>query len=460
MSEIRGTLSSEELVRLINMAGENGDIDAKGPVSWDNADESAGLAKDIAAFANSRNGGILVIGKEETGGAFTLVGVTEEQAATFETTKVAQWVNSRFSPPIRLVCYRQEVDGKQFVVIEVLEFDDVPAICIKSYQSQQKRDHLLREKTIYVRNANAASVPVGTVEELRALIGLATKKKSDEMLGLFHAMLQGRPLLPPLTDEKHFEDEVATVGTALRAGTEEGQGAWFFAFHPAIYDAARWSERNQLEEIVRRHSFRIVQEFPPCYLGTHGRDWGIANDYYGQAWALTRSGLFASRVPFRENRIERPIRPYLEMPTYDSQKLTLDPGKWIEYGMSLRSICEPFLFMSRMASEYDLNETVEYQIVAGPLEGRRFVIYESGMDWYELPCPFGPADPCREHFYRRQSSLSVAELRADWKGECVIAMTDFLGLFPGGRIAEDTLFRWIEDFLTRNTGMQSQMRRI
>ena len=89
MSEIKGTLSGEELVRVIQMAGESSGIDAKGPVSWDGAAESAGLAKDIAAFANSSNGGIIVIGKKEEDGRFDLVGLTEEQAATFDTTKVA-----------------------------------------------------------------------------------------------------------------------------------------------------------------------------------------------------------------------------------------------------------------------------------------------------------------------------------------------------------------------------------
>ena len=103
-------------------------------------------------------------------------------------------MNNRFSPPIRLVCYRQEVDGKQLVVIEVLEFGDVPAICTKSFQCPKTNTHLLREKTIYVRTANAASAPVGTADELRALIGLATKKRHDEMRAYWDAMLRGSPL--------------------------------------------------------------------------------------------------------------------------------------------------------------------------------------------------------------------------------------------------------------------------
>jgi len=244
MKDMKGTLSPEELIRLVRTAGENRGIDAKGPVSWDSAEESARLAKDIAAFANSRDGGILVIGKkEDKPGQFTPVGVTEEQAATFDTTKVAQWVNNRFSPPIQLVCYRTEIDGRLFIVIEVAEFDDVPALCVKSFQCPKTNDHLLREKTIYVRNSNVASAPVGTAEELRTLVGLATKKRGDQLLELFDAMLHGRHLLPPPTDEKHFEDELAQVTAALEpTKAAEGRGTWFFTFHPTRFNPARWSD--------------------------------------------------------------------------------------------------------------------------------------------------------------------------------------------------------------------------
>ena len=454
MSEIKGTLSGEELVRLIQMAGESSDIDAKGPVSWDGAVESASLAKDIAAFANSRNGGIIVIGKKEEDGKFDLVGVTEEQAATFETTKVAQWVNNRFSPPIRLVCYRQEVDGKLLIVIEVLEFDDVPAICTKSFQCPKTNTHLLREKTIYVRTANAASAPVGTADELRTLIGLATKKRHDEMLAYWDAMLRGRPLVPPPTDDKQFADELAKLEAEVDTPEKkEGQGEWFFAFHPARYNPDRWTERDYLEALVRKYCFRIVEEFPPCYKGTHGREWGIANNFYAEPWALTRAGLFVSRRPFREDRLE-PIRARLYVPTYNTPELVLVPGEWLEYGASLRAICEEFYFMRRMAEVYDLEETVEYHLRASPLAGRRLPIYQDGVRFYEIPNLYGAADPCQAPVFSWNGSLPVGDLRADWKSPCVTAMKEFLELFPGYATSRDELGRWIEGFLARDTGLQ------
>ena len=53
-------------------------LDAKGPMDWDGGEASAGLTKDILALANCRDGGVIVVGKEEPGpGKFLLTGLTE-----------------------------------------------------------------------------------------------------------------------------------------------------------------------------------------------------------------------------------------------------------------------------------------------------------------------------------------------------------------------------------------------
>lgn len=146
--------TTEELARWVRTSGESDFVDAKGPMLWDGADTSASLAKDIASFANSRDGGVIVIGKSEAGdGSFSYDGLSPEQAASFDTTKVGQWVNARFAPPVRLSCHQAELDGRKFVVIIIQEFDDVPSLCVKSFQETgNPKNHLLREGTIIVRN--------------------------------------------------------------------------------------------------------------------------------------------------------------------------------------------------------------------------------------------------------------------------------------------------------------------
>ena len=91
-----------------------------------------------------------------------------------------------------------------------------------------------------MRNANAASAPVETVEELRTLIGLATKKRSDELFATFHAMLQGRPLVPPPTHEEQFQHELEEIETATATDrTKKGNGPLRFTQLPTMLSAGR-----------------------------------------------------------------------------------------------------------------------------------------------------------------------------------------------------------------------------
>ena len=43
--------------------------------------------------------------------------------------------------------------------------------------------------------------------------------------------------------------------------------------------------------------------------------------------------------------------------------------------------------MWRMADEYDPGDTIEYELRAGPLAGRRLVMYLDHMNLYEIPNP-------------------------------------------------------------------------
>ena len=54
-----------EIIRYIEVSSESDNIDAKGPMSWDGDMASASLAKDLVSFANSRDGGVIVVGKAE-----------------------------------------------------------------------------------------------------------------------------------------------------------------------------------------------------------------------------------------------------------------------------------------------------------------------------------------------------------------------------------------------------------
>ena len=72
--------SPETLMRYIECSGESDNINAKGPMTRDGGVQSASLTKDIAAFCNSSDGGVIVVGKsEQTPGEFKFTGLTPKK---------------------------------------------------------------------------------------------------------------------------------------------------------------------------------------------------------------------------------------------------------------------------------------------------------------------------------------------------------------------------------------------
>lgn len=432
--------SSDELIRYIEAAGESTNIDAKGPVKWDGNETSACLTKDILALANCRDGGVIVIGKSEPQpGKFVLDGVSDDQAASFETTKVATWVNNHGVPHVHLVCYRQVYDGKQFIVIAVSEFHDVPVICSKQFEvssTGKTAKVVLRKGTVYVRTANAESAPLSSVEEIRQLIGLATTKRTDQMLGMFQAMMKGQPLLKERPHDELFEAELETVQSDLEFELDSKAkfGAWNLVFHPVRYQEDRWDDSEALKAVLERSIVRLRSEFPPIDHNMHVREWGICNSRKGDAFGLTRSGLFVCKRLFLEND-HRFINPWQPNPD-------IDAGKWLDFKRNLAVIIEFFVFLSRYAHNIEVGEVLAFEISASPLVGRQLVSADGRVQ-------LDPTDQCRSERFRYKKAITAEKLRAGWEAECVKTLHGFFELFPGHHISKETLANRVEQFKNR-----------
>jgi len=433
--------TAEDLAHWIEQSGENDFIDAKHPFAWDGKDASASLAKDIAAFANSRDGGVLVIGKAEMpDGSYALQGVTAEQADSFDTTVVGQWVNAHFSPPVRLACYRPKYSGRTFVVIVVHEFDDIPSICKKAFQdSTDPRKLLLREGAIYVRTQNAESKPLMNADELRTIVGLTTRKRSTELLAHFEAMLRGRSLIGNGQTPDPFAEEIKQVKADLHC--DLSKGAWWMAFHPREHAGELWNSPEALERLVATHSVRIYEEFPGHTKGTFPMPWGIANDLYGETWALTKAGLFCFWKNFRENELTAERTGYRGG---DDARKPIPPGEWIEYTWAIRTMVDFFLFLSRFAAAYKPGEEISIDLMAGPLAGRKLATLD-----FNVALGHGTPEPSRAPSFKFNKVVIAETLQSAWEPICAEALKRLVELFPNHRISVETLAKWIEKFKTR-----------
>ncbi len=247
MSDPGLTLETEsDLVNYIVAAGENGAVDAKAPMKWEDVQVKASLAHDIAAFANSEGGGAIVIGKSQLeDNTFELTGLNADESASFDTANVANWVNSRFEPPIDFTCYSVVHEKKTFVVIKAREFAEIPSICTKECTVEKKR--LLECGALYVRTNSGSSTKLQTRDQLVALIARAVVKKQDQLREIFDRVLSGRSAENKPTDAAQFGVASASLFDQLQGevGENSGLGGWEVSIHGERFER-RWNTVAEL----------------------------------------------------------------------------------------------------------------------------------------------------------------------------------------------------------------------
>jgi hypothetical protein len=294
--------------KLLITRGETMNFDLKQAMAWEDP-ERAGLAEDIVAMANVQNGGILLIGVAEgDDGAARIDGLTPEQAASFDLTKVCDYVAGYFQPPVHIRIERPVLDGKQLVAIIVETFDATPIICIKD--GPEKRGGASRGKRVFyagnliVRTPAAKSEAIRTAEDMHALMRLAVTKTSDKLLTDVRRIIEGVP--PAQTPADPYDGAL----TMWREALAERQAAWRQRYPEystfSLLFLPNHSTDKQLDHAEMR---KLVQQcqvealgltLPNCWenntTSIQNRPRGIEGkldlDHYQEFWQLHDTGAF------------------------------------------------------------------------------------------------------------------------------------------------------------------------
>ena len=145
------------------------------------------VAKAMMAMANLRNGGVIVIGMQEISrGVWEPEGMTPEQMSSFTQDDVAQWVNDYATPAVQFSINPLTLNGNQFVVIQVQEFDTAPVVCRK--QKAAGGENLNAGAIYYRSHRKIESAPISSDEDSRELIGLAVDKGISRHVNRLHRL--------------------------------------------------------------------------------------------------------------------------------------------------------------------------------------------------------------------------------------------------------------------------------
>lgn len=183
-------MNTEELESLLQAQTETPSVEFKGACNW----EATKLAKDILAISNVQDGGYIIIGVEDQ--SFARQGVTAAQKATFTLDTMKDQMAAFADPHVNfLVEFPVDVGGKEYVVIRVYQFEEIPVICRKDGVDT-------RAGVIYYRNKNrrVESAAVSNSYDMRDIIELATVRMMQRKQRFGYAV--GR------ADKQKFDEEL------------------------------------------------------------------------------------------------------------------------------------------------------------------------------------------------------------------------------------------------------------
>jgi predicted HTH transcriptional regulator len=192
-------VTDDQFAELLQLKHEVSGVEFKPPGQRTDAMLFHTVARGLMGMANRRNGGRLVIGVREASGKFELLGLTSEQTESWHYDHVADKLAPLADPPVAFDIEPHEYQGRQYLLIEVAEFEDAPVICLKDFPRSLKLGEkaILRKGAVYVRpRRKPETSEIATQADMRELLDLATEKRLRSLMGTVArvgARLQGAP---------------------------------------------------------------------------------------------------------------------------------------------------------------------------------------------------------------------------------------------------------------------------
>ena len=257
-------ITEELILELIRQGNENRNLDYKGAFSWDTAtnDVKWEIVKDILAFANTRDGGKILIGVEDKTGA--IVGLSEEQSASFDQTRFNDFVHKYTDPLHTSRVHRRTVAGQRVVVVDVPEFVEVPILCAKdAHSSSNPSRQILKKAALYKRTDKATSEGIADADEMRELLNRGLLRRQDELLRAIRQIILPRETVEVRLDTG-FKAQIASAEQTLARFRIESQDEfltglphWTVEMQPEEYLPERITSSSGLQRLVQESAISL-----------------------------------------------------------------------------------------------------------------------------------------------------------------------------------------------------------
>jgi hypothetical protein len=426
MDETRGAdepnVVEQRVASLLGQQAETRSLDYKGPMEFGpDRPLKAKVVKCLMAFANSQDGGSMLIGVKEDAGKFVPDGLTPEQADSFDQSKIGDFARTLCSELPDFIVYRAEVGGALLVLIEIREFREEPILATKDVSDGDKP--IMRRGALYIRTEDAKCEEPKSDKEMRRLIRLAVRKQGDALIGQIRELVGSRAASVEPPDSGLFAAELSETEAFFLEHSLPPTGAfWQFSLRPLGYEPERWP-REKLRE-ARQEAQVSLRGWNVPHIGRENDEnfeGGVQSwtewQRYIEAHRLYRSGLVFWRRRLWEDSA---------MDWHDS---SMDESS-LSYVSAIWSTTEHLLFMSRYAELLFGEGEVLLDWTVSGLAGRHLRTERGSGVHLSLDYQ------TQAKQLHRSLTTSVADLRGGWRDIATDWTLELLELFQfqAGRV--------------------------
>lgn len=187
-------MTDDQFAELIQRGYETRGIEFKGAGRRDDSYFFAKVTRAILGMANTRDGGLVIIGVEDNRSALVATGLGTTELATWAYDDIVSALAPYADPAVRVELEQKVYQAATCMIIRVLEFEEIPVLCNRAYDKGS--EHVLRKGACYVRSIKKPETSeIPSQEEMRALLELATEKGIRRFLN--RAYNAGLPVTTP-----------------------------------------------------------------------------------------------------------------------------------------------------------------------------------------------------------------------------------------------------------------------
>lgn len=305
---------SSDFAELVRRGVESDVLDYKAALCWSKMTRQAKgkIVRHCLALANTKGGCIVIgVGEDSSGHPSVYMGLSREEAHSFDPTAVGQFVNRHVEPPIDFTIERPLVDGKRYAIFLVHPFRTLPHVCTSGIEGE------LQTGVFYIRTPDASSRPACRAIEMQALIQRALRNQREELGRMLRGILYESRMSAETAADGAFKSAVSNASVFFKRRKSPVAGVPSLLVNLTVTPPSFRPEAFRLSEL--RHAvnaalpalpapeFLDSDELRKAYVTNTSLRSLSSRD--PRMWQLFKSGMFhyIAYLPVPEHRLEFPL---------------------------------------------------------------------------------------------------------------------------------------------------------